>query len=42
MTRDRGNQADYLTARIASDHPEILEQMKAGEFQSVRAAEQLA
>ena len=34
----KGNSADYLTARIARDHPEILERMKAGEFNSVRAA----
>jgi hypothetical protein len=33
-----GNSADYLTARIAHDHPDILERMKAGEFRSVRAA----
>jgi len=30
--------ADYLTARIARDHPDILERMKAGEYKSVRAA----
>ena len=30
--------ADYLTARIARDRPDILERMKAGEFRSVRAA----
>jgi len=30
--------ADYLTARIARDRPDILERMKAGEFPSVRAA----
>jgi hypothetical protein len=30
--------ADYLTARIARDHPEILERMKQGQFKSVRAA----
>lgn len=29
---------DYLTARIARDHPAIWERMKAGEFRSVRAA----
>jgi hypothetical protein len=34
----QGNAPDYLTARIARDHPEILERMKAGEFRSVRAA----
>jgi hypothetical protein len=32
------NNAEYLTARIARDHPEILERMKAGEFPSVRKA----
>jgi hypothetical protein len=30
------NNAVYLTARIARDHPAILERMKAGEFKSVR------
>ena len=34
----RKRDADYLTARIARDHPEILSRMKAGEFKSVRAA----
>lgn len=33
-----GETADYLTARIARDHPGILDRMKAGEFRSVRAA----
>jgi hypothetical protein len=33
-----GNNADYLTARIARDHPAILARMKRGEFKSVRAA----
>jgi Arc/MetJ-type ribon-helix-helix transcriptional regulator len=33
-----GTHADYLTARIARDHPDILVRMKAGEFKSVRAA----
>ena len=33
-----GDDADYLTRRIARDHPDILERMKAGEFTSVRAA----
>lgn len=33
-----GNDADYLTARIARDHPEIHGRMKAGEYKSVRAA----
>jgi hypothetical protein len=35
---DRGNKADYLTARIARDRPDVLERMKAGEFPSVRQA----
>jgi len=30
--------ADYLTARIARDRPDILDRMKAGEYKSVRAA----
>jgi hypothetical protein len=30
--------ADYLPARIARDRPDILDRMKAGGFQSVRAA----
>lgn len=34
----RGDNADYLTRRIARDAPAVLERMKAGEFQSVRAA----
>jgi hypothetical protein len=33
-----GNSADYLTARIARDRPDILNRMKAGEFSSVRQA----
>ncbi len=33
-----GNNAVYLTRRIARDRPDILERMKAGEFTSVRAA----
>jgi hypothetical protein len=33
-----GDDADYLTRRIARDRPDILERMKAGEFTSVRAA----
>lgn len=35
---DGGTSADYLTRRIARDHPEILRRMQAGEFPSVRAA----
>jgi hypothetical protein len=38
VNRFDGNASDYLTRRIARDHPEILERMKAGEFPSVRAA----
>jgi hypothetical protein len=33
-----GNNADYLTARIARDNPAILEDMKQGKYRSVRAA----
>jgi hypothetical protein len=33
-----GNDATYLTSRIARDAPEVLERMKAGEFKSARAA----
>lgn len=33
-----GTDAEYLTARIARDRPDILDRMKAGEFRSVRAA----
>jgi hypothetical protein len=33
-----GNEAAYLTARIARDRPDIRERMKAGEYASVRAA----
>jgi hypothetical protein len=32
------NNADYLTARIARDRPDILERMKGGEYASVRQA----
>jgi len=35
---DYGTNADYLTARIARDRPDILDGMKAGEYTSVRAA----
>lgn len=35
---DNGTRADYLTARIARDRPDILERMKAGEYRSVRQA----
>jgi hypothetical protein len=37
-TKSKGNSSEYLTARIARDKPEILEEMKAGKFTSVRAA----
>jgi hypothetical protein len=38
ISKNQGDSAEYLTARIARDNPEILERMKAGEFPSVRAA----
>jgi hypothetical protein len=34
----RGNNEEYLTARIARDRPDILDDMKAGKYRSVRAA----
>jgi len=34
----RGDDPDYLTARIARDRPDILAKMKAGDYPSVRAA----
>jgi len=33
-----GGDTDYLTARIARDHPEVHEKMKAGDYRSVRQA----
>lgn len=33
-----GTNATYLTARIARDRPDILADMKAGKYRSVRAA----
>jgi len=33
-----GTRAKYLAARIARDRPDILEEMKAGKYRSVRAA----
>jgi hypothetical protein len=36
--KQHGNSAEYHTARIARDHPDILARMKAGEFSSVRQA----
>jgi hypothetical protein len=38
----RGNDPQYLTARIARDRPDIQERMKQGEFKSVRAAATVA
>lgn len=35
---DRGNDADYLTARIRRDRPDIYAKMTAGEYRSARAA----
>jgi len=33
-----GTSAEYLTARIARDHPDVLSRMRSGEFKSVRQA----
>jgi ribosomal protein L2 len=33
-----GHSKEYLVARIARDHPDILERMKAGEYEYVRQA----
>ena len=33
-----GNKQKYLVAKIARDHPDVLERMKKGEFLSVRTA----
>ena len=33
-----GNDADYITARIVRDHPDILERWQAGEFKNPRQA----
>jgi hypothetical protein len=38
----RGETSEYLTACIARDKPKILEEMKAGKYQSVRAAAKAA
>ncbi len=38
ISRLHGDNADYLTARIARDRPDILDRMKAGAYQSARAA----
>jgi hypothetical protein len=37
--KQRGTSAEYYTARIARDRPDILEEMKAGKYKSVRAAD---
>lgn len=37
-TKRGSSHADYLTARIARDRPDVWERMKAGEFTSVAAA----
>jgi hypothetical protein len=37
-----GETSAYLTARIARDRPDILEEMKAGKYKSVRAAAKAA
>lgn len=37
-TEQQGNSTDYLTARIARDRPDILEDMKQGKYRSVRQA----
>jgi len=38
VSRLYGNDPDYLAARIARDHPDILDRMKSGDYPSVRAA----
>lgn len=38
MIEDRGTSADYLTARIARDRPEIYAEMIRGKYRSVRQA----
>ena len=37
-----GTSAEYLKSRLARDAPEVLEQLRAGEFKSVRAAAKAA
>jgi hypothetical protein len=37
-----GNRSVYLVNRIARDRPDVLERMKAGEFETVRAAARAA
>lgn len=34
----RGNDSDYIKARLRRDHPEIAERLEAGEFKSARQA----
>lgn len=36
--KTRGESADYIKARLRRDHPEIAEQLEAGEFKSARQA----
>lgn len=36
--KTRGENADYIKARLRRDHPEIAEQLQRGEFRSARAA----
>ena len=38
LSSGRGTSASYLTARIARDYPETLEDMKDGKFRSAREA----
>jgi hypothetical protein len=37
-----GNRSVYLVNRIARDRPDVLERMKTGEFETVRAAARAA
>jgi hypothetical protein len=37
-----GNQSSYLAARLNRDHPDIVEQLQAGEFKSIYAAAKAA
>jgi len=36
--KSQGNSADYIKARLRRDHPEIAEELEAGEFKSARQA----
>jgi hypothetical protein len=36
--KNQGNSTDYIKARLRRDHPEIAEQLEAGEFRSARQA----